>query len=91
MSVLELVATRRTLELRGKRGVESLLEISWLDWDAEVYFRSSCRRSPASPFLTASLIAAPEPLREARRGTVVGPDCGGYCCVTCVLPRSDET
>ncbi|MQL88832.1 hypothetical protein Taro_021405, partial [Colocasia esculenta] len=41
--------------------------------------------------LTASLFAASEPLREARRGTVVRPDYGGYCCGTCVLPRSDET
>ncbi|MQM16938.1 hypothetical protein Taro_049901 [Colocasia esculenta] len=29
-------------------------------------------------FLTASLLAAPEPLREVRRGTVVQPDYGGY-------------
>ncbi|MQM09207.1 hypothetical protein Taro_042076 [Colocasia esculenta] len=33
--------------------------------------------SPASPFLTASLFAAQEPLREARRGTVVRPDFDG--------------
>ncbi|MQL76368.1 hypothetical protein Taro_008763 [Colocasia esculenta] len=39
-------------------------------------FQSSSRRSPASPFLTASLFAAPEPLREARHGTVVRPDYG---------------
>ncbi|MQL94281.1 hypothetical protein Taro_026931 [Colocasia esculenta] len=29
--------------------------------------------------LTASLLVAPEPLGEARRGTVVRPDYGGYC------------
>ncbi|MQL76599.1 hypothetical protein Taro_008990 [Colocasia esculenta] len=34
--------------------------------------------------LTASLFTAPEPPREARRGTVVRPDYGGYCCVLCV-------
>ncbi|MQL97165.1 hypothetical protein Taro_029853 [Colocasia esculenta] len=62
-------------------GVVSLAELSWLDWDAEVSFRSSSRHSPASPFLTASLFAAPELLREARRGTIVRPDYGGYCCV----------
>ncbi|MQM13660.1 hypothetical protein Taro_046586 [Colocasia esculenta] len=42
-------------------------------------------------FLTASLFAAPEPPREDRRGTVVRPDYGGYCCVLRVLPHSDET
>ncbi|MQM17929.1 hypothetical protein Taro_050911 [Colocasia esculenta] len=52
------------------------------DWDTEVSFRSSSRRSLASPFLTASLFVAPELLREARRGTVVRPDYGGYCWVT---------
>ncbi|MQL94655.1 hypothetical protein Taro_027311 [Colocasia esculenta] len=31
-------------------------------------------KRPVSPFLTASLFVAPEPLREARRGTVVRPD-----------------
>ncbi|MQL70376.1 hypothetical protein Taro_002707, partial [Colocasia esculenta] len=51
--------------------------LSWLNWDAEVSFRSSSQRSPASPFLIASLFAALEPLREARRGTVVRPDYGG--------------
>ncbi|MQM14786.1 hypothetical protein Taro_047721 [Colocasia esculenta] len=40
-------------------------------------FRSSSRHSSASPFLTASIIAAPELLREAGRGTVVRPDYGG--------------
>ncbi|MQL94299.1 hypothetical protein Taro_026949 [Colocasia esculenta] len=35
-------------------------------------------------FLTASLFVALEPLREARRGTVVRPDYGGYSCITCV-------
>ncbi|MQL69724.1 hypothetical protein Taro_002020 [Colocasia esculenta] len=61
----------------GKHGVESLAELSWLDWDAEVNFRSSSRHSSASPFLTASLFEAPELLWEARRGTVVRPDYGG--------------
>ncbi|MQL92744.1 hypothetical protein Taro_025374 [Colocasia esculenta] len=59
----------------------SPIELSWLDWAAEVSFRSSSRRSLASPSLTASLFAAPEPLREARRGTVVWPDYDGYCWV----------
>ncbi|MQM18691.1 hypothetical protein Taro_051686 [Colocasia esculenta] len=36
--------------------------------------------------LTTSLFVAPEPPREARRGTIVRPDYGGYCCVLCVLP-----
>ncbi|MQM12682.1 hypothetical protein Taro_045601 [Colocasia esculenta] len=54
-------------------------------------FGSSSRRSPASPFHTASLLVAPEQLGEARRGTVVRLDYGGYCCVLGVLPRSNET
>ncbi|MQL93285.1 hypothetical protein Taro_025931 [Colocasia esculenta] len=41
--------------------------------------------------LTASLLTAPELFGEVRSGTVVRPDYGGYCCVACVLPRSDET
>ncbi|MQM11523.1 hypothetical protein Taro_044431 [Colocasia esculenta] len=49
-------------------------------------------RRPQRPvlLLTASLLTAPEPFGEVRRGTVVRPDYGGYCCVACVLPRSDE-
>ncbi|MQM12486.1 hypothetical protein Taro_045403 [Colocasia esculenta] len=61
---------------REYSGLRVCSKLSWLDWDAEVSFRSSSRCSPASPFLTASLFAAPEPLREARRGTVVRPDYG---------------
>ncbi|MQL78411.1 hypothetical protein Taro_010844, partial [Colocasia esculenta] len=30
-------------------------------------------------FLTASLLVAPEPLGEARCGTIVRPDYGSYC------------
>ncbi|MQM10269.1 hypothetical protein Taro_043158 [Colocasia esculenta] len=42
--------------------------------------------------LTTSLFVAPEPPTEARRGTVVRPDYGSYCCVTlCSCPHSDET
>ncbi|MQL82631.1 hypothetical protein Taro_015107 [Colocasia esculenta] len=41
------------------------------------HFGSSSWRSLASPFLTASLFVAPEPPREARRGTVVRPDYDG--------------
>ncbi|MQM20898.1 hypothetical protein Taro_053927, partial [Colocasia esculenta] len=61
--------------------VESFTELSWLVWDAEVV-SSPSRHRPASPFLTASLFAVSKPLREARRGTVVRPDYGGYCCFT---------
>ncbi|MQM09669.1 hypothetical protein Taro_042544 [Colocasia esculenta] len=43
-----------------------------------------------SVLLTASLFVAPEPPREARRGTVFRPDYDGYCCVLHVLPHSDE-
>ncbi|MQL83848.1 hypothetical protein Taro_016338 [Colocasia esculenta] len=51
-----------------------------------------CRLLTGQPvlLLTASLLTAPEPFGEVRRGTVVRPDYGGYCCVPCVLPRSDE-
>ncbi|MQM21460.1 hypothetical protein Taro_054501 [Colocasia esculenta] len=41
-------------------------------------------------FLIASLFVAPEPPREATRGTVVWPDYGGYCCVLCA-PASTLT
>ncbi|MQL68166.1 hypothetical protein Taro_000493 [Colocasia esculenta] len=41
--------------------------------------------------LTTSLFAAPEPLGEARRGTIVRPDYGGYCVYFMFLPHSDET
>ncbi|MQM21217.1 hypothetical protein Taro_054252 [Colocasia esculenta] len=44
--------------------------------DAEVIWSPS-RRRLVSLFLTVSLFVAPEPLREARRGTVVWPDYGG--------------
>ncbi|MQL87506.1 hypothetical protein Taro_020049 [Colocasia esculenta] len=50
-------------------GVESFTELSWLAWDTEDGW-SSTRCRLASPFLTASLFAALEPPREARRGTV---------------------
>ncbi|MQM12908.1 hypothetical protein Taro_045828 [Colocasia esculenta] len=86
--VVVLGARRRwSFRREGPNGSALLVE---LVWDAEVILRSSSRRSPASPFLTASLFVALEPLREARRGTVVQPDYGSYCSVTCVLPHSEE-
>ncbi|MQL71338.1 hypothetical protein Taro_003651 [Colocasia esculenta] len=63
------VLESRTLERRGKwwlgQWLESLTELSWLVWDAEVVWSPS-RRRPVSHFLTASLFAAPELLREVR-------------------------
>ncbi|MQM22218.1 hypothetical protein Taro_055267 [Colocasia esculenta] len=70
--------------------VKSFAELSWLAWDTEDG-RSSTQYRLASPFLTASLFEALEPPREARHETVVRPNYGGYCCVLCVLPHSDET
>ncbi|MQM17555.1 hypothetical protein Taro_050527 [Colocasia esculenta] len=45
-----------------------------------------------SVLLTASLLVAPKPPREARRRTIVQPDYGDYCCgYLCSCPHSDET
>ncbi|MQL77418.1 hypothetical protein Taro_009821 [Colocasia esculenta] len=64
-SVLELAAQQADSGAQGKM----------IAWNTEDSWSSTRCRLP-SPFLTASLIAAPEPLREARRGTVVWPDYG---------------
>ncbi|MQL82339.1 hypothetical protein Taro_014823 [Colocasia esculenta] len=94
-SVLELAATRRTLELRGKRWLGQWRVIACRALVVGLGRRGQFGVLPGvgQPvlLLTASLLTAPEPFGEVRRRTVVRPDYGGYCCCTCVLPRSDET
>ncbi|MQM19326.1 hypothetical protein Taro_052329 [Colocasia esculenta] len=52
----------------------------WLPSEEEAPHSKPLR--PASPSSHCLALCGPEPPKEARRGTIVRPDYGGYCCVT---------